>query len=86
MKLLLKDKFGFKSNVESDEWSRGLLINNVKGWILNIFEITIHINTITSDFHDYIFWKYILKFKRLREEIFIYLISTPISYIMLYKP
>ena len=70
MKLLLKDKFGFKSNVESDEWSRGLLINNVKGWILNIFEITIHINTITSDFHDYIFWKYILKFKILREEIF----------------
>ena len=70
MKLLLKDKFGFKSNVESDEWSRGLLINNVKGWILNIFEITIYINTTTSDFHDYIFWKYILKFKRLREEIF----------------
>ena len=70
MKLLLKDKFGFKSNVESDEWSRGLLINNVKGWILNIFEITIYINTTTSDFHDYIFWKYILKFKILREEIF----------------
>ena len=86
MKLLLKDKFGFKSNVESDEWSRGLLINNVKGWILNIFEITIYINTTTSDFHDYIFWKYILKFKRLREEIFIYLINTPISFIMLYKP
>ena len=85
MKLLLKDKFGFKSNVESDEWSRGLLINNVKGWILNIFEITIHINTITSDFHDYIFWKYILKFKRLREEIFIYLIHTPIPSIMLYE-